>query len=158
MSFARTHRQSCAIVSFATSTPGHPRLDSAEKGESTNRLEASFIMVDSSRNPRYSTPLLPRSGTAVFSFLCLLTICVPSFAQQMQGCEDHSQIRKQLKVKFQEELSAIATNQYGWLVELYTSADGNSWTLVATRPNGPACVFGTGRDWQMVAPIAGRPM
>lgn len=82
----------------------------------------------------------------------------PVHAQQMQGCEDHAQIRKRLKIKFQEDLSATATNQYGWLIELYASADGRTWTLVGTRPNGPACVFGVGRDWQMVAPIAGEPM
>jgi hypothetical protein len=78
--------------------------------------------------------------------------------QQLQGCEDHAQIVQRLNIKFREELSAIATNQYGWLIELYTSGDGKSWTLVATRPNGPACVFAVGQDWQMVAPIAGNPM
>jgi hypothetical protein len=82
----------------------------------------------------------------------------PSDAQQMQGCEDHAQIRKRLEIKYQEALAAVATNQYGWLIELYVSADGKSWTLVGTRPNGPACVFGVGIDWQMVAPIAGAPM
>jgi hypothetical protein len=82
----------------------------------------------------------------------------PSGAQQMQGCEDHAQVRKRLEIKYRETLAAIATNQYGWLIELYVSADGKSWTLVGTRPNGPACVFGVGIDWQMVAPIAGNPM
>ena len=106
----------------------------------------------------YRTPSLVRSGTAVVFLVLLTSIPLPAGAQQMQGCEDHAQIRQHLKIKFHEELSAIATNQYGWLVELYASADGKSWTLVATRPNGPACVFGVGREWQMVAPIAGDPM
>jgi len=82
----------------------------------------------------------------------------PGEAQQMQGCGDHEQICQRLKIKYREELSAVATNQYDWLIELYTSADGKSWTLVGTRPNGPACVFGVGKDWQMVAPIAGNPI
>jgi hypothetical protein len=86
-----------------------------------------------------------------------LALSAHAFGQQLQGCEDHAQIDQRLKIKFREELSAVATNQYGWLVELYTSADGKSWTLVATRPNGPSCVFAIGQDWQMMAPIAGNP-
>jgi hypothetical protein len=99
-----------------------------------------------------------RIGTAFILIGFLACTALPARGQQMQGCEDYAQVRKRLKVKFQEDLSAVATNQYGWLIELYTSADGKSWTLVGTRPNGPACVFGVGRDWQMVTPIAGTPM
>ena len=76
----------------------------------------------------------------------------------MQGCEDHAQIRKRLDIKFQEKLAAIGTNEYGWLIELYASPDGKTWTLVGTRPNGPACVFAIGRDWQMLASMTGDPM
>jgi hypothetical protein len=110
------------------------------------------------RRAFYRTPSLARSGTGVLFLAFLTSFPLPIGAQQVQGCEDHAQIRQRLEIKFQEELSAIATNQYGWLVELYVSGNGKSWTLVATRPNGPACVFGVGRDWQMVAPIAGNPM
>ena len=96
----------------------------------------------------------------IFGAVLLLfasTAC-PARTQELQGCEDHGQILKRLRTKYQEELSAVATNQYGWLIQLYTSPDGKSWTLVARRPNGPDCVFGVGRDWQLVAPIAGTPM
>jgi hypothetical protein len=95
---------------------------------------------------------------AVISVALLASTAHPAQAQQMQGCEDHAQISKRLDIKFREELAATAFNQYGWLIELYASSDGKSWTLVGTRPNGPACVFGVGRDWQMVAPITGEPM
>jgi hypothetical protein len=97
-------------------------------------------------------------GIAAISLALPAGTALPAHAQQSQGCEDHAQIRERLKTKFREDLSAIATNQYGWLIELYTSADGKSWTLVGTRPNGPACVFGTGQDWQMIGPIAGSPL
>src|SRR5262249_7527027 len=106
----------------------------------------------------YRTPSWVRSGAAVLFLVLLTSIPLPTVAQQMQGCEDPAQIRQHLKIKFHEELAAIATNEYVWRVGLYASADGKNWTLVATRPNGPACVFGVGREWQMVAPIAGYPM
>ena len=96
----------------------------------------------------------------------LLSICVgglllvpfnPVSGQQMQGCQDHAQMVVHLKTKFHEERAEVGVNQYGWLIELFESANGKTWTLVATRPGGPACVFGVGGDWQNVAPVAGDP-
>ena len=75
----------------------------------------------------------------------------------MQGCENHEQVVRRLATKFHEERTEIGTNQYGWLIELFESADGRTWTLVATRPGGPACVFGIGGDWQTVTSIKGNP-
>ena len=95
-----------------------------------------------------------------------LTICMcnlvsvlpnPVAGQQMQGCEDHEQMVLHLKTKFHEDRAAVGMNQYGWLIELFESANGKTWTLVATRPGGPACVFGVGGDWQSVAPVEGDP-
>ena len=54
----------------------------------------------------------------------------------------------------------MAMNHYGWLIELFEAADGKTWTLVATRPGGPACVFGvvTGRPWppRLATPLSTR--
>jgi hypothetical protein len=58
--------------------------------------------------------------------------------QQMQGCQDHAQMVLHLKTKFHEERAEVGVNQYGWLIELFESANGETWTLVATRPGGLA--------------------
>jgi hypothetical protein len=78
-------------------------------------------------------------------------------AQQLQGCENHAHLVLRLEAKFHEQRAEVGVNQYGWLIELFESADGKTWTLVATRPGGPACVFGVGGDWQTVAPVKGNP-
>jgi len=78
-------------------------------------------------------------------------------AQQLQGCEDHAHMVLRLGTKFHEVRAEVGENQYGWLIELFESANGKTWTLVATRPGGPACVFGIGGDWQTVAPVKGDP-
>jgi hypothetical protein len=88
----------------------------------------------------------------------LLTVLPSSvMGQQMQGCQDHAQMVVHLKTKFHEERAEVGVNQYGWLIELFESANGKTWTLVATRPGGHACVFGVGGDWQSVAPTEGDP-
>jgi hypothetical protein len=81
----------------------------------------------------------------------------PAAGQQMQGCENHEQIVVRLATKFHEERAELGVNQYGWLIELFESANGETWTLVATRPSGPACVFGVGGNWQNVASVKGVP-
>jgi len=78
-------------------------------------------------------------------------------AQQLQGCEDHRDMVRRLEAKYHEQRAEVGTNQYGWLIELFESADGETWTLVATRPGGPACVFGVGDHWQSVTPVKGVP-
>jgi len=89
--------------------------------------------------------------------LALATAASPSNAQQMQGCEDHEQMILKLDTKFHEQRAQIDVNQYGWLIELFESADGKTWTLVATRPGGPACVFGVGSDWRTLRKMEGVP-
>jgi hypothetical protein len=81
----------------------------------------------------------------------------PAAGQQMQGCKDHEQMVLHLETKFHEVRAEVGMNQYGWLIELFAGANGKTWTLVATRPGGLACVFGVGGDWQTVTPIAGDP-
>jgi len=87
----------------------------------------------------------------------LLALSNPVAGQQMQGCQDHAEMVIHLKTKFHEERAEVGVNQYGWLIELFQSADGETWTLVATRPGGLACVFGVGGEWRNVAPVAGDP-
>ena len=98
-----------------------------------------------------------RAPIAVSVGIVLFALSHPVAGQQMQGCEDHAQIVVRLKTKFHEERAAVGENQYGWLIELFESPDGKTWTLVATRPGGAACVFGIGGDWQTVAPVVGNP-
>lgn len=38
------------------------------------------------------------------------------------------------------------------VLELLTSADGASWTLLATMPGGTSCVIATGRQWKSLPP------
>ena len=101
---------------------------------------------------------LPTTAEAfALAWLVFILSSSPASSQQLQGCQDHEQMVLRLKAKFHEERAEVAMNQYGWLIELFEAADGKTWTLVATRPGGLACVFGVGTDWQTVAPAAGDP-
>src|SRR5215467_9346589 len=88
------------------------------------------------------------------SYPCECNSVAPDLAaaQQMQGGEDHKDLVRRLEAKYHEQRAEVGTNQYGWLIELFESADGETWTLVATRPGRPSCVFGVGDHWQLITP------
>ena len=50
------------------------------------------------------------------------------------------------------------TNPNGLLVELFTSKDGGTWTLLVSHPNGTSCVIAAGKDWRGVLPKLLKPM
>ncbi len=50
----------------------------------------------------------------------------------------------------------LASN--GGLIEVFTTADGATWTIVLTMPNGMSVVIGSGEAWTRRPPVAiGRP-
>ena len=55
---------------------------------------------------------------------------------------------------------AIGLLGNGWLVEVFASEDGRSWTILVSRPSGISCVMGSGQDWQTMPWQAdpGRPL
>ncbi len=38
----------------------------------------------------------------------------------------------------------------GWLVEVWTSKDGETWSIIATSPRGVSCIQDAGEDWRGV--------
>ena len=49
------------------------------------------------------------------------------------------------------------TNENGWLVELFASADGETWTLLLTFPNGESCLITAGHNWRAATPKLLKP-
>ena len=48
----------------------------------------------------------------------------------------------------------IARN--GGIIELFTSKDGATWTLVLTMPNGLSRVVASGKSWMQLTPLEGQ--
>ena len=47
----------------------------------------------------------------------------------------------------------IATN--GNILEVFTSADGFSWTIIVTRPDGMSSVVAKGKGWSFITAVEG---
>ena len=69
-------------------------------------------------------------------------------------CDDRKLILAWLAHKFQEVPVAIAITDTGYVFEVIRSEKGESYTLLLRQPGGPACIIGSGRDWQDIPFVA----
>ena len=71
-------------------------------------------------------------------------------AQAQTVCDTREKIAARLETRYQEFLTAWGMSNTGQLVELWTTEDGATWTLVLSHANGISCLIGAGVEWQAV--------
>ncbi len=54
---------------------------------------------------------------------------------------------KQLDDRHAETLAAIGVASNGGVIEVFTTRDGSTWTLVMTMPNGMSRMVASGASW-----------
>lgn len=89
----------------------------------------------------------------------LATLAVASAAQaQQQGprCGPRESLAKVLTGRFAELPVSMGLAKDGAMLELFTTATGGTWTLLATNPKGVSCVVSHGESWMSLTPVAGR--
>lgn len=50
--------------------------------------------------------------------------------------------------RFKEAPAAFGLSNGGGLVELIATADGATWTIIVTTPQGNSCLFAAGENWR----------
>jgi hypothetical protein len=63
-------------------------------------------------------------------------------------CGARQTIVEALARQYGEAKRAVGLHNRGALVELWTSADTGSWTLLLTRPDGVTCAMAAGESWR----------
>lgn len=77
-------------------------------------------------------------------------------AQTRVPCAAHGDLAKQLNGRFDEKPVARGLANNGTVMEVFSTRDGGSWTMIVTMPNGTSCVVAAGEGWTEVLPqIAG---
>ncbi len=82
--------------------------------------------------------------------LAALVACTPATAQM--SCAPHDRIVAGLEQRY-GEVRQGAGLRLGEMIELWASPEG-TWTLVAVRADGLACIVADGTDWMADAPEA----
>ena len=62
-------------------------------------------------------------------------------------CGPRNVMVRQLFTDMRQKQRAIGPTQSGSLAELFVSAEGTSWTLIVSAPQGFSCIIAAGHDW-----------
>ena len=65
-------------------------------------------------------------------------------------CDKRAEITGLLKRRYEEAPVALGVTNGGGLVELLTSENGETWTLIITYPNGLTCLMAAGENWESI--------
>ena len=58
--------------------------------------------------------------------------------------------------RYAEVPVAIGLTDAGGVIEVLSTGDGSTWTIILTVPNGMSRVLGSGESWTLVTPAAGQ--
>ena len=114
--------------------------------------------IDTRESPKVT---LVRVFGAVGAALALLLVAAApaSAAPPVQSpaqlvCAAHADVAQQLDSGYSETPAAIGLASNGGVIELFSTVDGSTWTLVMTTPDGTSCTMAAGEAWETFAKIA----
>ena len=67
-------------------------------------------------------------------------------------CGNHADVISTLGTRYAEAPVGMGLSRNGGVVELFAAADGETWTLVLTMPDGRSTIVATGEGWT-AAPV-----
>ena len=67
---------------------------------------------------------------------------------QVQQCDQRARVIGHLAKKYKEAPVAIGVTTSGGMVEVLTTADGGTWTIILSNPNGISCLVAAGEGWR----------
>ena len=85
--------------------------------------------------------------TCIFASIAVAVAATALPAAAQMTCGKRDDVVAQLGALHQERLTAAGLTDATHLVELWTTEDGATWTLLSTRADGIACVLGSGEAW-----------
>jgi len=68
--------------------------------------------------------------------------------QHARTCSTRDDVLKKFLAKYAEQPTALGLTTSGALVEVLTSENGETWTMIFTLPSGITCLVAVGEQWQ----------
>ena len=78
-------------------------------------------------------------------------LALPAAAQPV--CGKRADMIEQLSAKYAEAPTAMGLSSEGGVIEILTSPDGTTWTILGTEPPGLSCLVASGEAWQTVTKV-----
>ena len=105
-------------------------------------------VADKDQGPK--TALIRVLGAVVAAFALLLAVAAPVAAQStvLAVCAPHAEVAERLDSNYSEAPAAIGLASNGSIIELFSTVDGSTWTLIMTTPDGTSCTMAAGQAWE----------
>lgn len=103
-------------------------------------------IVKSHARPSYST-------TRTLAVIALGAMFWVGSTFAAQAMEDQSmdlpraELVEQLGAQYAESQAAVGVTDKGGAIEVFTTSDGSTWTLVLTNPDGTSRIVAAGQTW-----------
>jgi len=69
-------------------------------------------------------------------------------------CDQRDHVAQQLSDRYMEQLTAGGLQSATAILEIWTSPESGSWTMLVTRPSGISCIVSSGTAWHVKKIIA----
>ncbi len=113
------------------------------------------------RNPATVNTRAPTRRKAIYAVLAMIFAAgasiTPAVAQEpgVSQLASRDQVVKILGTRYGETPVARGLTETGSMVEVFAAADGDTWTIVMTNPQGVSRVASTGVAWTDIRPPIG---
>ncbi len=88
-------------------------------------------------------------------FAAALTVASSEGTAQVT-CNQRDNVLGHLAQKYQEVPIALGVTNRGGLVEVLSTGDGKTWTIIISTPDGRSCMIAAGESWRMVPNAAAK--
>ncbi len=88
-------------------------------------------------------------------FAAALTVASSEGMAQVT-CNQRDNVLGHLAQKYQEVPIALGVTNRGGLVEVLSTGDGKTWTIIISTPDGQSCMVAAGEGWRMIPNAAAR--
>ncbi len=83
---------------------------------------------------------------------CAVVALSSNSATAQTICSPREGIVGRLAEKYGEAPVAMGVTNKGGLVEVLTTGDGGTWTIIVSMPNGTSCMVAAGEGWRFLQP------
>lgn len=86
------------------------------------------------------------------TFLTIVTAGQVDAQVVQQTCVARDDMVRQLESKYKERPNATGLSSNGYLLELFMTDTGSTWSIIISFPNGQSCIVDAGEHWRWRAP------
>ncbi|WP_299618662.1 hypothetical protein [Pelagibius sp.] len=86
-----------------------------------------------------------------------LALVSTSGAAAQPQCDQRDSVLKILQQKYKESPVALGVTHNGGLVEVLSTGNGTTWSIIVTTPQGMSCLVAAGEGWRAMEQVAADP-